>query len=109
MRIVYIASPYTIGDVAKNVRKQFEAAECLYNAGFLPYPPLFTHFWHFLFPHPYEYWTRLDMEWIRRCDFLLRLPGESNGADEEVRFALTHKIPVYFSIESLIKYEQAQP
>jgi hypothetical protein len=101
-KIVYIASPYTKGDVAVNVRESFRVATQLAESGYLPFPPLFSHFWHLLFPHPYEFWTALDLEWILRCDCVLRLPGESTGADNEVAFAKSHNIPVYFSIEELI-------
>lgn len=101
MKMVYIASPYTKGDVAVNVRQSFEAANRLVEMGFLPYPPLYSHFWHMISPHPYEYWLHLDFEWILRCDYLLRLPGKSAGADKEEWFALQHKIPVFYSLEEL--------
>jgi hypothetical protein len=58
--LVYIASPYSIGDAAVNVRTQFLVAEQLWAAGFLPYPPLYDHFWHFLNPHEGQYWMALD-------------------------------------------------
>jgi hypothetical protein len=97
--VVYIASPYTKGDTAVNVRESFLAADELAKRGYLPYPPLYTHFWHFLIPHPYEFWCALDLEWILHCDCILRLPGESSGADKEIKFALAHNIPVRYSID----------
>jgi len=100
--VVYIASAYTKGDVAINVRKSFIAADKLAKLGYLPFPPLFTHFWHFLVPHAYEFWIGMDLEWILHCDCLLRLPGESSGADKEVKFAIQNNIPVYYSIQELI-------
>lgn len=103
MIAVYIASPYTKGDVAVNVRKSFDAAITLADMGYAPYSPLWTHFLHFLFPRNYKYWTALDLEWVLRCDCLLRLPGESEGADAEVGFAAKHNIPVYFSALSLLE------
>ncbi len=107
MRIsVYIASPYTKGDVAVNVRDSFLVANQLADLGYLPFPPLYSHFWHFLTPHPYQFWLELDKEWVLRCDCILRLPGESTGADGEVEFAKEHGIPVYYSIEEL---QAAQP
>lgn len=101
-KLIYIASPYTKGDVAVNVRKSFEAANDLAALGYLPYPPLHIHFWHFLFPHPYEFWTDMDMEWVMRSDAVLRLPGESSGADKEVTFAMDCHIPVFHSIQELV-------
>jgi hypothetical protein len=43
----------------------------------------------------------LDKEWVLRCDCLLRLPGESPGADEEVELAVKNNIPVFYSIDEL--------
>ena len=105
MKAVYIASPYTLGDVAVNVRKSFLAADELLKYGYLPYPPLWTHFWHMMSPKPYEVWMELDLEWIKRCDYVLRLPGESSGADREVAFACSCGIPVFDSITDLIIHD----
>ena len=99
---VYIASPYTKGDVAINVRNSILAADELRVFGFLPFCPLFTHFWHFLVPHPYNYWTEMDLEWLNICDVLLRLPGESSGADKEVARMIELKKPVFYNIKSLV-------
>ena len=104
MIAVYIASPYTKGDVAVNVRESLLAADQLLELGYAPYPPLYSHFWHFLSPKPYETWTALDMEWVKRCDCVLRLPGESSGADAEVELAKANNIPVFSSIEILDQY-----
>jgi hypothetical protein len=100
---VYIASPYTKGDVAQNVRRQIDAANQLAKLGYVPFWPLSSHFWHMVHEHEYEFWMRQDEEWVRRCDCLLRLPGESAGADQEVALAKSLNIPVFYSIESLIE------
>ena len=99
--VVYIASPYTKGDVALNVRESLLAADQVAQMGYLPLAPLLSHFWHMLCPHPYGFWMELDLEWILHCDCVLRLPGESAGADAEVAFARLHGVPVYYSIEGL--------
>ena len=39
------------------------------------------------------------------CDAVLRLPGESKGADNEVRVAKANKIPVFYSIDALTQYK----
>jgi hypothetical protein len=41
---------------------------------------------------------------IERCDAILRLPGESKGADNDVRLAHERGIPVYFRIEDIPQY-----
>lgn len=101
MITVYIASPYSNGDQAVNVRNSFLMADRLSALGFAPYVPLYSHFWHFLSPHPYEFWTKLDLEWVLRCDCLLRMPGDSSGADNEVKYAQMNNIPVFYSVEEL--------
>lgn len=105
-KIVYVASPYTNGDKEENVELQIVAAELLRNAGFLPFWPLHSHYWQQLYPHPYEFWMLMDFEWIPKCDILLRLPGESQGADKEVKLAQELDIPVYYSLFTLIESEK---
>ncbi|MGD8786214.1 MAG: DUF4406 domain-containing protein [Phycisphaerales bacterium] len=102
--IVYIAGPYTKGDVAVNVRKAIEAADKLADLGFIPYLPHLTHFWHLVFPRPYKYWLEYDKIFLKFCDCLLRLSGESSGADGEVAEARNLGKPVFYSIDDLIEY-----
>ena len=113
MVTVYIASPYTKGDVAQNVRVQLDAADELMSFGYCPIVPLFTHFQHLHRPRPYEDWMLIDEEKVRRCDVLLRLPGESSGADREVGLAQSLGIPVVYSLNELreieIKERAVQP
>ena len=101
---IYIASPYTLGDVAVNVKFQLDTANELMNLGFAPFVPLYSHFQHMVHPRPYQDWIDIDLEWIDVCDYLLRLGGESKGADGEVAYALNLGIPVFYSIDELINY-----
>ena len=105
MKTVYIASPYSIGDQAENVRKSLEAADELLQAGFIPFAPLLSHFWHLISPKKPDVWYQYDNEWVKRCDCLLRLPGESFGADNEVALAFEHDIPIYYTMRTLIRKE----
>lgn len=99
---VYIASPYTNGDVALNVKAQMDCANKLIELGFAPFVPLYSHFQHMAHPQPYETWVKLDLEWVNVCNCLLRLPGESSGADGEVKFAQENKIPVFYNINDIL-------
>jgi|ERR1035441_10272014 hypothetical protein len=103
---VYIASPYTIGDVAQNVKLQLDTVEQLLNIDniFLPFAPLYSHFQHMAHPRPYEDWVSIDLEWVKVCDCVLRLGGISRGADDEVEFAKSLGKPVFYSIPDLIDY-----
>lgn len=99
---IYIASPYTKGDVAVNVRKQMDAVDILIDNGFLPFSPLYYHFQHLVHPRSYDEWLLLDIGWLLQCDAVLRLDGESIGADKEVEVAKENGIPVYYSISDLL-------
>ena len=101
---VYIAGPYSKGDVAINVRNAFAAADTLADLGFAPFVPHSTHFWHMMFPRPYDFWLKLDKQFLPCCDALLRLPGESHGSDTEVEFAKQLNIPVFYQIDSLVQH-----
>lgn len=45
---------------------------------------------------------------IERCDAILRLEGQSTGADNDVRLAHARGIPVYYRLEDIPQY-QPQP
>lgn len=98
---IYIAGPYTKGDVAQNVRNAIIIADRLAQVGYVPFIPHLSHFWHLLCPHDWEFWLDQDLDWLEVCDCLLRLPGESVGADREVERAFELGIPVYLEIHDL--------
>ncbi len=41
---------------------------------------------------------------IERCDAILRLPGDSKGADNDVKLAHARGIPVYYNIAEIPVY-----
>ena len=56
---VYIASPYTKGDVAMNTHFQCKIFDQLLTDGkVLPVAPLWSYFQQLLFPRPHEDWIR---------------------------------------------------
>jgi hypothetical protein len=109
---VYIASPYTKGDVAINTYFQCKVFDELLTDGrVLPVAPLWSHFQHTVFPRPYQDWIQYDQEMLRLYDCCLRLDAtldrlnyvqhESSGADAEVKTFKAMGKPVFFSIEEL--------
>lgn len=38
---------------------------------------------------------------LERCDAVLRLPGESRGADQDVAIARSRNLPVYFDLDEV--------
>jgi hypothetical protein len=111
LKFIYVAGPYTKGDVAVNVRRNIEVGSILADAGYVPFIPLLTHFWHLVSPHPYEFWLQQDAAWVERCCAMVRTPGESSGADKEIVLAESLKRPVYhyegeFSIADFNKWAE---
>jgi hypothetical protein len=98
---VYIASPYTVGDKLENVKRSLLVADQLIDLDYAPYVPLLSHFQNEIHPRTYEEWTSLDLEWVLTCDVVLRLDGESKGADGEVIYAKAFDIPVVYSVAEL--------
>ena len=92
---IYVAGPYTKGDVAVNVKNAIIAGNNLRSLGHTPLIPHLTHFWHLVQEHGIDYGYRYDMEWLEKCDALFRLPGESTGADAEEARARELGMPVY--------------
>lgn len=105
---VYIASPYTNGDHLENVNVQMDMYSELMDLGFLPFAPLYTHYIHTRNPKTYDEWMEVDYAWIDVCDCVLRLPGESGGADLEDKHAQLTGKPVFYSLEDLIDFYKNQ-
>ena len=101
---VYIASPYSQGDIGQNLKTHMDYASKLIDNGFIPFVPLLYHFLHIHHPKTYNDWFEQDLRWLDKCDCLLRLPGESIGADLEVEFAKETGIDVFYDIEEMYAY-----
>ena len=99
--LVYIAAPYTNGDIGQNIKRVIDCADELCELGHTPFIPHLTHLWHLISPKSRDFWCAYDLIWLDLCDALLRLPGESPGADREVEMAKMWCIPVYYSIAEL--------
>lgn len=95
---IYIAGPYTQGDVAQNVKTAISEGDYLARFGHVVFIPHLTHFWHMVHAHEYEFWMNQDLAWLEVCDAVLRLPGESQGADREVEAAKAAGKPIYYSV-----------
>lgn len=102
MRRIYVAGPYTSGDQLANTRAAIAAGDELLGYGFAPYIPHLTHYWDELHPHEWEEWLALDKEWLLLCDAVVRLFGESRGAELECEWAREAGIPVYGSVAECV-------
>lgn len=118
--IVYIASPYSVGDPSINARFQCITWDALMQAGLVwPVAPLWSHLQHLVLPRTrYDDWVAYDLALLERYDAVLRLAAvdglgayhvhESPGADGEVEFARGRGMPVFFSIDALHDWARAE-
>jgi len=97
---IYIAAPYT-SSPEQNTQRVLRVANQLIEKGYTPVIPHLYHYLHLTFPHDYEIWQRLGWELLEGCDVVLRLDGDSPGADQEVKHAHKHGVQVFFGNDSL--------
>jgi hypothetical protein len=103
MLLVFIVSPGK-GDAAQNLRNAILTAETLWNEGIATILPA-LHFHQQVFsPRPSKEWVTHDNEIMRRCDVVLRLPGESTTADQLVGLAGERGLPIFTSIKELTEF-----
>jgi len=103
--LVYFAAPYTKGDPVENCHIAMEMWHEVQQEGIVvPVCPHWSMFQHFLHPLTYDEWIAYDMCIIRRCDALFRSPGVSEGADEEMTFAVSLNMPVFRDLRPLYKW-----
>lgn len=102
--LVYLAGPYTNPDPVVNTRQTCIIASGLVDGGQVtPVVPHLSLLWHLVVPQPIEWWYAYDLEILARCDYVLRLAGESTGADAEVKEAERLGIPVVYDIPELLQ------
>jgi hypothetical protein len=98
---IYIAGPYSRGIPDETMARVTDAADKLRAAGHAPFiPHTMTFLWAVRHQHEVDYWYAFDLEWLAVCEGIVRLPGDSKGADAEVEFAKARGIPV-FTMEEL--------
>lgn len=101
---VYLACPIanhgkcTEKEIGKNVKNSIIAQRELMKKGYAVHNPALTYFCTKLDDYSFmthEKWVDMDLSFVDRCDLVIRLAGESKGADREVQFAHEHGITVY--------------
>jgi len=105
--IVYISGPYTKGDVAANVQQAMWAGLTILDYGHTPLVPHLSHFLHLLSQRPWDRWLEMDLALVRVSDALIRLEGESEGADREVGAAREQGIPIYYGMREWVRHEHS--
>ncbi len=122
--LIYLAGPISKGNIVANVAQADDAMLALMEAGFAVVNPMLTC-WagagRVLTERPMTYakplasahggfaylrhedWLRNCFPVVARCDAVLRLPGESDGADAEVAFAKSKRIPTFTDLAELVR------
>ena len=103
--LVYIAGAYsasTYAGVERNIKYAiYVGNEVAKIDNCVPFVPHLFHYWNALYPKSYEYWLNIDMEYLLKCDVVLRIDNASSGADKECEYAIENDIPVVHGIDEL--------
>jgi hypothetical protein len=121
---VYIAGPISKGDLGANIDQATQALRCLIRLGYAPMCPHLTvyakpvvslgRYCNYGLPEvwckatiegapgiTHDDWLDVDLSWVAVSDAILRLPGDSVGADIEVAEANRLGIPVFEDLVAL--------
>ena len=95
MMRIYISHPITLGDGCDNFYDCCKVQQLLMEAGYAVLNPGLS----MMHPNgkniPWQRWIDSDLKWVEVADMVVRLPGESKGADVECEHARKCGIPVY--------------
>lgn len=106
---VYVAGPISKGDLRENIRRATDAGIELMRLGYAPLVPHLTCYMGGDTPEvlplgtSQEDWYESDFPWVAVANAVLRLPGDSIGANKEVLLALSLGIPVFYSMDELLE------
>jgi hypothetical protein len=107
MKHLYLAGPYTRPDPIVNTNAAIRLATKLFERHlFIPHVPHLTLLWHMVTPRPIDFWYLLDTHHLSICQAVMRLPGDSTGADREMEAAYDFGLEV-IEFSTLTDDEQA--
>jgi hypothetical protein len=92
---IYIAGPITIGDTLSHIGDAMKMWKWLLDVGFVPFCPHWSALQHMCTPVDHDKWLDYDFHWLRLCHGVVRIVGQSKGADMEVAEAKRIGIPVF--------------
>jgi hypothetical protein len=107
-KLVYVAGPYSSDPVA-NTRRAVHFAELIEERGGAVFIPHLSMLWDLISPAPYGEWLKRDFNVLSRCDALFRIDGDSAGADMEVDYAKTVRVPVFLDLDALYEWLDGGP
>lgn len=107
---IYVAGPIRLGDVGLNLNLAIQWADWLLDNGFAVFLPHTQFLWEIVSPKEPDVWLEHDLEWLPLCHAVLRLSGESEGADKETGTARESGIPVFYDDDpdALLEWARVQ-
>jgi len=113
-RIIYIAGAISNGHSAtprgiyQNVKTAQFYYEQLIKKGYSPILPHLSYYAWLDMKEDVDWktWIEMDLDYVEASIGLLRIPGESKGADREVEFAKKIGKPVYFNLNEIPNLER---
>jgi hypothetical protein len=105
MKYIYLAHPISKGNQFQNVRNAVIEADKLMKLGYIVFNPGLSALHDMIIKDtPYELYMTQDFAWIEKCDCLIRLPGESSGADREIEHARANGKQVFYGVRAFLDY-----
>lgn len=101
---VYISGPITKGNRTSNFAQACHAQKTLMAAGFAVLNPMLSMMHPDAWNIDHETWVANDLPWVACADVVLRLPGESDGAERECEFARHNNIAVIHTVPGVIRW-----
>lgn len=83
------------------MNRALDVGRTLIDRGYAPLVPHYTYLLDRDGAIPHDVWMDVDLPWVESADVVLRLPGESRGAEIEVAHARERGIPVVESLDDL--------
>jgi len=99
--VVYISCPMRLGNWTKNVRTAARVQCDLMRKGYSVINPIGSWLTDIVEPLDFETWINNDYGLIDVSDAIIRIPGESEGADLECDYAIRQDKELFWDLREL--------
>ena len=99
---IYYAAPYSKPYPINNMHNAMHVWKQLWDAGYIPTCPHWTGFQDLITPMDYRQWLEYDLYGLPLHHAILRGPGASSGADDEVAIGRKLGMPIFNSFADLV-------
>jgi hypothetical protein len=99
---IYISCAISKGDRTANFAAACQMQKQLMELNCAPLNPALSMMHPDAWVIDHAAWIECDLPWVQVADAVLRIPGESVGADTEVAYAEELGIPIFNSLSELL-------